>query len=218
MGPSSRVTWLTAVDLLVLIVVGYLLGSTAWGYWLPLWTKHIDIRQHGSGNMGAANVVRVAGKRLGITVALLDIAKGGVAAGIGLAVAGSLGAVVAGAAAMFGHFRPIFLKFAVGGKSVATGMGVTIVVAPIAALVAVVVWVAMLLITRYSSVASLSGCVVVPVVAYFTGASLAVMIFLTASALVVIFLHRKNISRLMHGTENQFTFSRRFWARRAPAK
>jgi acyl phosphate:glycerol-3-phosphate acyltransferase len=204
------------VDLILLIAVGYLLGSTAWGYWLPLWTKRIDIRKHGSGNMGAANVARVAGKRLGFTVALLDIAKGAAAAAIGLTVAGSVGAVVAGAAAMFGHYRPIFLRFAVGGKSVATGMGVTIVVAPIAALAAAVVWIALLLATRYSSVASLSGCIVIPVVAYLTGASLATMIFLIAGACVVVFLHRKNIGRLLHGTENQFTFSRRPRFRRAP--
>ncbi len=204
------------MDLILLIVVGYLLGSTSWGYWLPLWTKHIDIRKHGSGNMGAANVARVAGKRLGFTVAALDIAKGAAAAGIGLAVGGSLGAVAAGAAAMVGHYRPIFLKFAVGGKAVATGMGVTIVVAPIAALAAVIVWVGLLVGTRYSSVASLAGCVVIPVTAYFTGASLPTMIFLVASASVVVFLHRKNIGRLVHGTENQFTFSRRPKLRRAP--
>ncbi len=199
------------MNLVLAIIIGYLLGSLPWGYWLPRWTAGVDIRTRGSGNMGAANVAREIGTRTGITVALLDIAKGTVAALVGLQVAGTIGGLAAGAAAMFGHYRPIFLLGARGGKSVATGCGVALAIVPVAALAGAVGWVLFFVVTRYSSVASLSGCVIIPLTAYLLGAGTAVMVFLIVLAAVVVWLHRKNIGRLLHGNENQFTFSRRPW-------
>jgi len=204
------------VKLALLIAAGYLLGSIPWGYWLPRWAKGVDIRTHGSGNMGAANVARAVGTRWAIAVALLDIAKGAAAAALGLAVAGSLGAVVAGAAAMIGHWRPLFLGFARGGKAVATGLGATLAVAPLAAVCVAVVWTTLFMTTRYSSVASLTSCVAMPLFAFWFGAATPVMIFLIVACSAVIIFHRTNIRRLLGGTENRFGFSRRPWNWRAP--
>jgi acyl phosphate:glycerol-3-phosphate acyltransferase len=203
------------LNTIAVTLAGYLLGSLPWGYWLPLWTRGVDIRTRGSGNMGAANVAREVGTRIGISVAVLDIAKGTAATLVGLQFAGTIGGLCAGAAAMLGHYRPIFLKFARGGKSVATGCGVALAIVPVAALVGAVVWVTLFLSTRYSSVASLSGCIAIPLTAYLMGAGTSVMVFLIVLAAVVVWLHRTNIARLVRGKENRFTFSRRPWKARA---
>jgi len=204
------------VNLILLIAVGYLLGSIPSGYWLPRWSKGVDVRKHGSGNMGAANVARAAGTRWAIAVAVLDISKGTAAALVGLAVAGSLGAVVAGAAAMVGHYRPLFLGFAQGGKSVATGLGAALAVAPLAALCVALIWGTLFVATRYSSIASLSSCIAMPLLAFVFGAPPPVLVFLTVACSAVIVFHRKNVGRLLRGTENRFGFSRRPWDWRTP--
>jgi glycerol-3-phosphate acyltransferase PlsY len=216
MGVRARERRDLPVTLALLIAAGYLLGSIPWGYWLPRWAKGVDIRSHGSGNMGAANVARAVGTRWAIAVAVLDIAKGAAAAALGLAVAGSLGAVVAGAAAMVGHYRPLFLGFARGGKAVATGLGATLAVAPLAAVCVAVVWMTLFMTTRYSSVASLTSCVAMPLLAFWFGATTPVMVFLVVACTAVIVFHRTNIRRLVRGTENRFGFSRRPWNWRAP--
>src|SRR5438046_1915774 len=94
-----------------------------WGYWLPKAVKGVDVRQIGSGNVGAANVWRTFGLRWGLAVAALDVAKGVGAALIGMALAGEVGGITAGIAALVGHWRPLFLRFARGGKIVATPAG-----------------------------------------------------------------------------------------------
>ena len=98
------------------VVGGYLLGALPFGYWLPLVLRGEDIRAHGSGNVGATNVFRVYGRRFGIAVALLDFAKGFAAAALGLWAGGALVGVLAGAAAMVGHARPVFLRFHGAGR------------------------------------------------------------------------------------------------------
>src|SRR4051812_30142363 len=112
------------MTLLLAILIGYLLGSIPWGWALPRWAAGVNIREHGSGNMGAANVGRILGLKWGVAVALLDIAKGTAAGVAGLLLAGDVGGVLAGAGAMAGHCRPLYLRFARGGKAVATGVGV----------------------------------------------------------------------------------------------
>jgi hypothetical protein len=104
----------------LLILTGYLLGSMPWGYWLPRIFKGVNIREAGSGSTGAANVWRTLGFKIGLGVALLDIAKGSAAALLGLWLGGELVGLLAGIAAMAGHWRPVFLGFSRGGKIVAT--------------------------------------------------------------------------------------------------
>ncbi len=196
------------------IIIGYVLGSMPWGYWLPLLLRGADIRRIGSGNTGAANVGRTFGLWYGLAVAALDIGKGTAAALIGRWLGNDTVAVLAGAAAMAGHYRPLFLGFARGGKSVATGLGVALVVAPLASGLAALVWVTLFLLLRYSSVASLIGSVALPIFAALLGASPPVLAFLCAAAAAIIVLHRANIGRLLRGNENRFSFSLRARLRR----
>ncbi len=190
------------------IVGGYLLGSLPFGYWLPLVVHREDIRSQGSGNIGASNVFRVYGRRLGTTVALLDLGKGFAAGLLGLWAGGAVVGVLAGAAAMLGHARPVFLGFRKGGKMVATAGGVTLALAPLALLCCAALWIAVFLVTRYASVASLVTAVALPVCIALLGYSWPVIVFGIAGAAAVIFMHRQNIRRLVAGTEHRFELRR----------
>jgi acyl phosphate:glycerol-3-phosphate acyltransferase len=197
----------------VLVVLGYVLGSMPWGLWLPRVLSGVDIRAAGSGNTGATNVWRTLGFKLAVGVALLDIAKGLVPALIGRWLAGDLVAVLAGLAAMAGHWRPLFTGFARGGKTVATTGGVGLAVAFFATLSAAGVWIGIFLLTRYASVASMFAAVILPFFALLFGASVPVLAFTIAGAAAVILLHRTNIRRLRAGTENRFKLRKRAVAR-----
>jgi glycerol-3-phosphate acyltransferase PlsY len=194
------------------VLGGYLLGSLPFGYWLPLLFRGEDIRARGSGNVGATNVFRIYGRRLGTAVALLDLAKGFAAAAIGLWTGDALIGVLAGAAAMVGHARPVFLRFQKGGKMVATAGGATLALAPLAAVSCVGVWLAVFFLTRYASVASIVTALALPVFAWLYGASWPVLVFAAAGASAIVFLHRHNVRRLVGGTEHRFELRR---ARRA---
>jgi glycerol-3-phosphate acyltransferase PlsY len=191
------------------VLGGYLLGSLPFGYWLVRLVHGEDVRARGSGNTGATNVFRVYGRRLGIAVALLDVAKGLAAALLGLWAGGALVGVLAGAAAMLGHARPLFLGFRRGGKMVATAGGAALALAPFAALSCVGVWLAVFLLTRYASVASIATALALPIFAWIYGASWPVLVFACAGAASIVFLHRHNIRRLVAGTEHRFDVGRR---------
>lgn len=194
------------------VLGGYLLGSLPFGYWLVRLVHGDDIRARGSGNTGATNVFRLYGRRLGITVALLDVAKGLAAAWLGLWAGGALVGVLAGAAAMLGHARPVFLGFRKGGKMVATAGGAALALAPLAALSCVGVWLVVFFLTRYASVASILTALALPLFAWVYGASWPVLVFAGAGAAAIVLLHRHNIRRLFAGTEHRFGVGR---ARRA---
>ena len=191
-----------------LVALGYLLGSMPWGLWLPRLVAGADVRTLGSGNTGATNVWRTLGFKLGLAVALLDIAKGLVPALAARWLAGDLVAVLAGAGAMFGHWRPLFFGFARGGKMVATTGGVGLAVAFLATLAAAGVWIAVFLATRYASVASIVAVLSLPLFASVFGASTPVLVFAGGGAGGVVLLHRANIARLARGTENRFQLRR----------
>ncbi len=207
---------MSLLTIVLLGVAGYVLGSLPWGYWLSRFVTGKDIRQVGSKGTGAANVWRHAGFKMFFIVALLDIGKGSAAAAIGLAVGGPSGAVVAGIGALIGHWRPLFLGFRRGGKIVATTVGVVLVMAPLAAVVMAVVWWMVLLATRYTSVASITAALVLPVLVLVFGGTWAEVFFTLGAALVIIVLHRANLERLVHGTENRFTLRLPGLHRRAP--
>ncbi len=190
-----------------IIVASYFLGSIPFGFVLPRVFRGEDIRKVGSGNVGATNVFRVYGRWLGVPVALLDVAKGFVPALVGLKVGGDWVAVAAGSAAMVGHARPIWLSFRKGGKMVATAGGVTLALAPIAALVCLAIWLVLFVLTKYASVASLAAAFALPVTCYLFGASWPIVAFASVSCLAVVGLHRQNIRRLLNGTEPRFTRS-----------
>lgn len=193
----------------VLIVAGgYLVGSMPFGYWVVRALRGEDIRTQGSGNIGATNVWRVYGKSLGIPIVLLDVAKGFVPALVGVRLGGETVAVLAGAAAMLGHWRPLFLGLQKGGKTVATAGGVVFALAPLAATVCLGVWILTFLITRYSSVASIVTAVALPFLAAVLGEPWQTIVFAALACAAVVLLHRHNIRRLANGTESRFSFSR----------
>ena len=174
-----------------------------WGYWLPRIFAGVDIRTLGSGNTGATNVWRTLGFKLGVGVAILDIAKGAAAALLGRWFGNDLIAVLAGCAAMAGHWRPLFMRFQRGGKIVATTGGVGLAVAPLATLSAAVVWIAVFLVTRYASLSSMIAAVTLPMFALLFDASWPVVAFTTGGAFAIVLLHRGNIARLVHGQESK---------------
>jgi glycerol-3-phosphate acyltransferase PlsY len=179
-----------------------------WGYWLPRLLLGVDVRTLGSGNIGATNVWRSLGFKLGVAVAVLDIAKGAAAAGLGLWLADDLVAVLAGCAAMVGHWRPVFVRFARGGKIVATTGGVGLALAPLATLSAAAVWIAFFLATRYASVASMAAAATLPLFALLYGASWPVLAFTAGAAVAIVVLHRTNIARLLRGQEHRMALRR----------
>jgi glycerol-3-phosphate acyltransferase PlsY len=191
------------------VVGGYLLGSLPFGYWLPLLFRGEDIRTRGSGNTGASNVFRVYGRRLGVAVALLDLAKGFAAAALGLWLGGELWGVLAAAAAMVGHARPVFLRFERGGKMVATAGGAFFALAPLPALCCLGVWLVTFLATRYASVASIVTALALVVLVVLFGAGWPVVVFAAVGMVAIVLLHRHNLRRLVHGTEHRFELRKR---------
>ena len=190
----------------VLIVVGaYLLGSIPFGYVLPRLLRGEDVRTRGSGNVGASNVWRVYGRSLGVPVALLDVAKGFVPALVGLEVGGDWVGVLAGAAAMIGHARPVFLGFGKGGKMVATAGGVAFALAPLVAAICLVLWLVVFALFRYASLASMVTASALPLLCLAFGSSWPVVGFTALAAVGVVLLHRHNLRRLLAGTEPRFS-------------
>ena len=192
----------------LLVAVGYVLGSMPWGYWLVRVFKHEDIRRHGSGNIGGTNVWRVYGWRLGLGVVALDTAKGFAPALVATLVVSHLAGVLAGGAAMLGHWRPLFLKWQRGGKLVATCGGAFLGVAPVVGGIGAVVWIAVFLLFRYASLASMLAALSLPIIAALLGEPWPVIAFGAAAAVAVVVLHRANIKRLRSGTESRFRFRR----------
>lgn len=192
----------------LLVVAGYVLGSMPWGYWLVRLVKHEDIRRHGSGNVGGTNVWRVYGWKLGLPVVVLDTAKGFAPALVATIVVSHLAGVLAGGAAMLGHWRPLFLKWQRGGKMVATCGGAFLGLAPVVGGIGAAVWIAVFLLLRYASVASMLAALSLPVVAVLLGEPWPVVAFGAAAAVAVVVLHRGNIARLRAGTESRFRFRR----------
>lgn len=189
---------------MLLIAGGYLLGSIPFAYLVPRLVRGEDIRRQGSGNVGASNVFRLYGRWLGIPVAVLDVAKGFVPALLGLRLGGEWVGVLAGVAAMIGHARPIWLRFSPGGKMVATAGGVTFALAPLAALVCLAVWIVTFALTRYASVSSLVTAVALPLACVAFGTPGPIVAFATGACIGVVVLHRKNVGRLLAGTEPRF--------------
>lgn len=203
-------------SVLVALGLGYLSGSLPWGLWLGLALKGVDVRTLGSRNLGATNVYRTLGPPIGVTVLLLDIAKGALPTWLvpGLAVtAGFPGGaewcrLAVGLAAVLGHVFTVFSGFR-GGKGVATTVGVLLALSPPAFAAFVLVFVATVAITRFISLGSILGslafCVALARVAP-GGFRSPTFGFGVAIALVVIVRHRDNIGRLLRGEERRFSF------------
>lgn len=195
------------------IVVSYLLGSIPAAY-IAGKLKGVDLRKHGSGNLGATNVMRVLGTKIGLAVFLFDMAKGAVPVYFfprWLADAGALSinpvvfAILCGIAAIVGHVRPVYLKFGKGGKGVATAAGVFLALAPLQTLIALLVFATVLFASGYVSLGSLTSAVALPILLGATvGVRSPLFPISIAIALFVFWTHRANIARLRAGEEHRF--------------
>jgi acyl phosphate:glycerol-3-phosphate acyltransferase len=193
----------------VCALAGYLAGSMPFGYWLVRIFKRADIRTMGSRSIGASNVWRTYGRRYGLAVAVLDVVKGFVPAFLATIYVGHLAGVIAGVAAMLGHWRPLFLGFQRGGKMVATCGGAFLGVAPVVGGIGAGVWILSFLLFRYASLASILAALSLPAVAVALDEPWPVIAFASVAAAGIVVLHRANIARLRAGTESRFTLRRR---------
>ncbi|MGQ9621170.1 MAG: glycerol-3-phosphate 1-O-acyltransferase PlsY [Bacteroidales bacterium] len=199
--------------IILVTAAGYLLGSVPTAVWTGRLFHGIDIREHGSGNAGATNVIRVLGWKTGIPVMIVDVAKGWVAALLPLLFnlaekgTGTLVnlQILTGIAAISGHIYPVFAGFR-GGKGVGCTVGVLLALNPLLTLSCLGVFIAMLLITGYVSVSSMSFGIAFPVFLFtvFNTPSVVFKIFSILIAVVLIITHRTNIRRLLGGEESKF--------------
>jgi acyl phosphate:glycerol-3-phosphate acyltransferase len=187
----------------IIAICSYLLGSIPAGYIVGR-LAGIDIRKSGSGNIGATNVTRVAGKGRGLLTLIADTAKGLVPALVAQQLSFSHTAVaVISAAAFLGHLYPIFLKFQ-GGKGVATAFGVLLAVAPMATLVALAVFAAVIFFSRMVSLSSIATAIAAPIALWALSYPPPLIVMSALFAAMIILRHRANIQRLLAGNEPKF--------------
>lgn len=193
----------------VAVALSYIIGSIPAAYMAGK-SRGIDLRRFGSGNLGATNVVRTLGWKVGLLVFAFDVAKGAVPVylfpqWVQGPLSRELVAILCGVAAIFGHFRPVFLKFGKGGKGVATATGVFLALAPLPTLAGLAVFAAVVLVSGYVSLGSLTGAVVLPSMLLLTeGARSPVFQISVLLAAFVFWTHRANIRRLRRGEEYRF--------------
>ncbi|MGV1792646.1 MULTISPECIES: glycerol-3-phosphate 1-O-acyltransferase PlsY [Rhizobium] len=195
-------TWqLTPQTVLAALVIGYLLGSIPFGLLLTRMAGLGDVRNIGSGNIGATNVLRTGHKGLAAATLLLDAFKGTAAVLIVAHFFGEDAGVLAGFAAFIGHIFPVWIGFK-GGKGVATYLGILLGLAPLMALIFAIIWLVIAFTTRYSSLSALVATLVIPVVLWILGVDkiAAVMALMTV---ISWYKHRANIARLTAGTEGK---------------
>jgi glycerol-3-phosphate acyltransferase PlsY len=185
-----------------LVLFGYLAGSVPFAFLLAR-RAGIDVRVAGSGNVGAANVLRTTGTWRAVTVMLLDVAKGAAAVLIvNLAAGGASIAALTGAAAIVGHIYPVWLRFH-GGKGVAVAAGVFGILSPVATGVSAALFITTVWLTRYVSLGSIAATLALPPVAWWVGAPDAVVASAFGAGALILFRHRANVRRLYSGTERR---------------
>jgi acyl phosphate:glycerol-3-phosphate acyltransferase len=194
----------------VAVVLSYVSGSIPAAFLAGRWSD-VDLREHGSGNLGATNVIRILGPRIGLLVFAVDIAKGALPVWLLPPLTGASGdtrtwiAVACGVAAIVGHIRPVFLGFGKGGKGVATTCGVFLALAPLQTLLTLLIFVVVVFASGYVSLASLTGAISLPVLlAASLGLRSPLFQVSVLTALFVFWTHRANIQRLRAGTEYRF--------------
>ena len=185
------------------LIAGYLLGSIPFAYLLARRHRGIDLRVAGSGNVGAANLLRTTTKKIGVSAMALDVAKGVASVLVARQLdPGATGPAVAGIAAVLGHIYPVWLGFR-GGKGVATTCGVFSILAPQATVVATVVFLALVWWTRYISLGSVAGSVILAPLAYVFGAPEVTVLAALIVAAIVVHRHRSNLRRVFAGVERR---------------
>ena len=203
----------------ILLVLAYLVGSIPTAVWVSKWVFGIDIREHGSGNSGATNAFRILGKKAGAGVMFVDMLKGFLAVQLALCSPLVLRSepfvnlqIFLGLAAVIGHIFPIWADFR-GGKGIATLFGMILAIQPIVAVSLVLVFMLMLMLTRYVSLSSIVASIAFPLLILFIfnahAQELSYRLFAIATAFLVVLTHHKNISRLLTGNENKVPLFRK---------
>ena len=191
------------MDVTLIWAMAYLIGAIPCGVLIAR-AKNINIREHGSGNIGATNIARTLGKKEGVLTLIGDCAKGLLAVAIASQTLDNQTEVaLAGLFTVTGHLYSIFLKFK-GGKGVATGLGVFIYLMPLAALASIAVFIVSLAVSRYVSIASILGALSLPLCGKLLNMPLPYMYAAITIAFFIILKHHKNIQRLLSGTESKF--------------
>ena len=201
------------VPILIVVLVAYLLGSIPSSVWIGKIFYGIDVREHGSGNAGTTNTIRILGYKAGIPVFIIDALKGRFAVFLTKIVFGYFPSIempeymslIAAVAVVLGHIFPVFAGFR-GGKGVATLLGVGFGLIPIPALIALGIFMLVLLCFGYVSLASITAAVTLPFITYFfvMPGKLLLLLLTIAVAIFIPITHRQNIKRLLNGTENKF--------------
>jgi glycerol-3-phosphate acyltransferase PlsY len=193
------------------VLSAYALGSVPFAFLLARRWGAADLRRFGSGNVGAANVVRASGVMAGVLVALLDIGKGALSVALARYVTDQPAApAAAGVAAILGHIYPVWLRFR-GGKGVATACGVFSVLAPVATAPALSIFALTVWLTKYISLGSVLASLALPLIAYLAGSPAPAVIAASVACVLIVFKHRSNLERLRDGIE------RRLGVRESPA-
>lgn len=229
---TTTATLLTIGGVLLCIIIPYLLGSVNFGLIISNKKFHDDIRTHGSGNAGTTNMLRTYGKRAAVLTLLGDMLKAVIAVGLGYLIVGTnivatnpdtgelvryedqFGAAIAGFFVMMGHMFPIFFKFK-GGKGVATSGMVILMISPITCLCCFLVFIVVVLGTRYVSLASVMGMSLFPVFlntwshVYDPPRNSTACMISIVMAVLVVYMHRENIKRLLAGTESKISFKKK---------
>jgi glycerol-3-phosphate acyltransferase PlsY len=203
-----------SVATLLLVLVGYLVGSIPFGMILARILGGKDVREHGSGNIGAANVSRVVGPVAGIVTLLLDAAKGGMAVWLAARFTehNASAMILAGLGALLGHCFPVWLGFR-GGKGVATALGVFTALCPLAALSAFILFLLVVAFWRYVSLGSVSAAAAMPLLIYFLWAPghappLVITLGTLFAAALIFYKHDANLQRLVDGTEPKYSLGK----------
>jgi glycerol-3-phosphate acyltransferase PlsY len=191
-----------SLTVLLLVATAYLIGSVPFALILARRLGTRDLRRIGSGNLGAANVLRTSGVRAGVIVMLLDIAKGAGSVILAHRFEGGAVTAAAGLAAIVGHVFPVWLRFR-GGKGVATACGVFSVLTPLAIGPSLAVFLCAVWMTRYISVGSILASVALPPIAYATGSPAPVLGAALAASTLIVIRHRTNLARVLAGTEQR---------------
>lgn len=192
-----------AIDYIIVIALSYVVGSIPSGLILGKLVWHTDLRRYGSGNIGATNAWRTLGKVPGLLIFAADLLKGMFGVWAGMAFVGTpMGMVAGGLMAVVGHSASVFLRFK-GGKGVATGLGVLVMMMPSVSAVVFAVWLVVVLISKYVSLGSIVAAALVPIAAYILGMPAEFIGFGLLAAVFVIYRHKSNISRLLSGTESK---------------
>jgi len=187
---------------MIAVLLGYIAGSVPFAFLLAR-RAGIDVRIAGSGNVGAANVLRTTGTWRGVAVMALDVAKGAAAVCLAYLASGGAGAAaLTGAAAVVGHVYPVWLRFH-GGKGVAVAAGVFAVLTPIATAAAGLLFLVTVWATRYVSLGSIAATLALPPMAWWSGAPRAVVLAAAGTGALILFRHRANVRRLFAGTERR---------------